>query len=313
MTALLTMSVVVEPDRQRLARLVGEAVRALGGNLFTIAPRLEGLMAAVRGSCERIQGMVNVSLCLEGRELVARCGSQRMGLCRLLELPCDNDLDRLAQALQRASEVADPSLLLARNRAIGDELERAKERAARELAELERDLEQKKVELLESLRRAETDGLTGLLNRAAYDRRLYESVARASRQGEPLTLALLDLDYFKQINDTHGHQYGDDYLRRMAGVMRANTRADVDHLCRYGGDEFAIIIHAPLVIAERVAQQVLQAMAGQVSIGVAQLAPGEGADDLVMRADGALYQAKRRGRGRVSSAAPPIIGLECAV
>jgi len=123
-------------------------------------------------------------------------------------------------------------------------------------------------------------------------------VRRALRQDEPLTLLLLDLDHFKEINDRHGHQYGDAYLKRMAEAMRSAVRDDVDQCCRIGGDEFAILLYAGEGVAERVARRVLEAMDGRVSIGIAGLREGDTEERLVARADAALYEAKRRGRGQ---------------
>jgi len=109
---------------------------------------------------------------------------------------------------------------------------------------------------------------------------------------------LLDLDYFKRVNDTHGHQYGDKYLKKMADAMRASVREHVDHACRMGGDEFAIILYSDMPIAKRVAYKILGMMDNTVSIGIAQLHGGESIESLIGRADAVLYKAKHCGRGQ---------------
>ncbi len=300
MTVLLETTPVAEPERQRLARLALEAVEALGGSPFAAVEPLEEALRRLREN--EIAGEPGrhpqVRLELEGEEVALRAGGWRARLARLGQPPDAEEVERLRRRLRQQSERCDAELLRRRNEAIQAELEAARARAEAELAALQADLEHKRMELKESIRRAETDALTGLYNRAAYDLRLERAVKRCARQGEPLTLMLLDLDRFKEVNDTHGHQYGDRYLQRMADAMRAAVRTEVDHPCRMGGDEFAIILFAPPAVAERVAQDVLQAMDGRVSIGIAPLLPGDTPERLVARADTALYEAKRRGRGR---------------
>ena len=302
MTVLLETTPLVEPERQRLARLALEAVEALGGSPFAAVAPLEEALRRLREDDARGEGAPRVRLELDGGEIALHAGGVRVPLATVPGAPEAGEVERLRRRLRQESEQCDAELLRRRNEAIQADLEAARARAEAELAALHADLERKKAELKESIRRAETDALTGLYNRAAYDLRLERAVRRAARQGEPLTLMLLDLDRFKEINDTHGHQYGDEYLRRMADAMRAAVRADVDHVCRMGGDEFAIILFAPPAVGERVARDVLRAMDGRVSIGIAPLLPGDTPERLVARADAALYEAKRRGRGRAVTA-----------
>ena len=169
-------------------------------------------------------------------------------------------------------------------------------------------------------RRATRDSLTGLLNRAGFRRRLAEEAARADRTGSPLSLALLDLDHFKRINDAHGHPAGDRALVEVAARLRAVSRPD-DHVARLGGEEFAWLLPASggedaLRAAER-AREAVAAMALDglgaltVSIGVCELAPGGGGDvdDLYRVADAALYRAKADGRDRCRLGARPRLTL----
>ncbi|HEY4163227.1 MAG TPA: diguanylate cyclase [Dongiaceae bacterium] len=165
-----------------------------------------------------------------------------------------------------------------------------------------------------------TDGLTGIANRRRFDEVLAREWGRARRAGEPLALALLDVDWFKKYNDHYGHQSGDDCLRAVARVLQANIRRSVDLVARYGGEEFAIIAPATgEASARRIASTIAQALAEaglphatsafgvvSVSIGVAVLVPTAvmTSETLVTQADAALYQAKERGRNRVVVAEP---------
>jgi len=164
-----------------------------------------------------------------------------------------------------------------------------------------------------------TDALTGVYNRRYMDRRLVEEIARARRQAYRLSCMYIDVDYFKQVNDTWGHQAGDDVLREVAARIKAELRMS-DALGRFGGEEFVVLlIDADLDSACMVAQRIRAGVADQlfmladghmlsvsVSIGVATLDdferdhPIEGvAQQLVAQADQALYAAKENGRNRV--------------
>jgi diguanylate cyclase (GGDEF)-like protein len=148
---------------------------------------------------------------------------------------------------------------------------------------------------------AASDPLTGLPNRRRWDEEAARMVARAERTGEPLTIALLDLDRFKGYNDAHGHQAGDRLLKTAAAAWRDQLRAG-DLLARWGGEEFAVAL--PGATAEQ-AVPVLERLRaatpdGQTaSAGVASFTPGASLAELVERADRALYGAKAGGRDRL--------------
>lgn len=157
--------------------------------------------------------------------------------------------------------------------------------------------------LLEEVGRlAHTDPLTGLANRRVLEDALTREIARSVRTGEPVSLVLFDIDHFKRVNDTLGHQQGDQVLRNVASALAEACR-DADLLARYGGEEFAVLLPA---CAPREAYQVAQrlraaaASAGvTVSAGVAALpSHASDADELLRKADDALYSAKRTGRDR---------------
>jgi diguanylate cyclase (GGDEF)-like protein len=173
------------------------------------------------------------------------------------------------------------------------------------------------IELTEQLQlMATTDALTGLPNRRSLMAGMELEVARAERSGRPLALALLDIDRFKAINDTHGHPAGDGVLQAVADELRKITRAG-DLLGRFGGEEFAIVmpetdLRQARWACERLRKGVSKRImhypngtSGHVTIssGVALLAGDEGCDHLISRADGALYQAKEDGRDLVRLAA----------
>ena len=152
------------------------------------------------------------------------------------------------------------------------------------------------------------DALTGLSNRRAILTQLGGMVSGARRHGHPLSIAVLDLDHFKAINDTHGHKTGDDVLVAAVHAMGTHMRAE-DQLGRLGGEEFLVLLpdtdgDAATHMAERVRAEVASAPSPvpvTVSIGLATWA-GETAEEFLQRADEALYAAKEAGRDRVMAA-----------
>jgi diguanylate cyclase (GGDEF)-like protein len=164
--------------------------------------------------------------------------------------------------------------------------------------------------------KAQFDGLTTLYNREHFDERLAEELLRHQRYAQPLSLLLLDLDHFKRINDTYGHQTGDQVLREMSKILRETVRA-TDYVARYGGEEFVIILpHTEepqaWVLAERLRLKIAKMrfrhenrfFNATSSIGIATLRPGSlnAHQDLVQDADRALYLAKANGRNMVIAA-----------
>jgi diguanylate cyclase (GGDEF)-like protein len=160
---------------------------------------------------------------------------------------------------------------------------------------------------------ARTDALTGLPNRRCFLESLRRDIARAERSGLPITLMSLDLDHFKTINDRHGHAAGDTALRDTAQVLAAQVRSG-DIAARIGGEEFALAclnigIDETLILAERLRSAVEdlavrydgQPLPITVSIGVAERAADEDVEELLRKADLALYVAKQQGRNRVCS------------
>ena len=304
MQTLLSLTIIVEPDRQRLVRFALDAVEALGANPFSATRRLDTLLPQLRDDGLRAHSPIEANLVLDELSLRLAWGERQEALAVLTQPAAPGVVAALATRLKNASELADSTLLKRRNEQISADLENARERARAEMEQLERLLETKKAELQQSIRASQTDSLTGLYNRGGYDTRLHEALLRCRRQGEPLCLMLFDLDKFKEINDTLGHQAGDEFLKRMAGALRASIREHVDHPCRMGGDEFAIVLFSDLTIAERAADKVIGSMDGKVSVGIARLRDSDTVESLIARADGVLYAAKRGGRGRFVSDPP---------
>jgi diguanylate cyclase (GGDEF)-like protein len=151
---------------------------------------------------------------------------------------------------------------------------------------------------------ARTDDLTGLLNRRAWEEQLPREMARARRHSDPLCVAMLDLDFFKNYNDERGHQAGDRLLKQSAAAWVNELRAS-DTLARYGGEEFTVALPGcNLSNAKDIVERLRAAMpSGQtVSAGVACWNGRESAEELVGRADAALYEAKRNGRDQLVTA-----------
>ena len=163
--------------------------------------------------------------------------------------------------------------------------------------------------------RAQVDGLTGLWNRTYFDRRLLQECSEAQRHGRSVSLVMCDVDGFKRLNDERGHPFGDMVLERLSRILQGGRGSDV--ACRYGGEEFGIILPNTLGteavdVAERyrvaIEAETWPGPAGRVitaSFGVSDLsllAGSQGSDDLVASADAALYRAKMNGRNRIEVA-----------
>lgn len=159
-----------------------------------------------------------------------------------------------------------------------------------------------------------TDALTGLLNRYGLHRALQRELAEARRYERPLSCLLLDVDFFKEVNDTYGHAAGDTALSQAARVITESLRGS-DVVCRYGGEEFLVLApetgaEGALALAEKIRLAFTSRLFGEggrvfpltLSVGVAQLDPLESGNDMIARADEALYHAKQTGRDRAEAA-----------
>lgn len=187
-------------------------------------------------------------------------------------------------------------------------------KTARRILDLERSLQRS---LGEIKRLSLTDALTGAFNRRYLDDRLLQELKRAYRYERPLSIAMLDLDHFKAVNDRYGHQAGDAVLRICASQVRESIRGEVDWLARYGGEEFIVVLpetdlNGALIVAERLRKMISGLVISEegheirvtASIGVVSHTPSEqnlavNAEQLVHIADTCLYRAKQNGRNQV--------------
>jgi diguanylate cyclase len=181
--------------------------------------------------------------------------------------------------------------------------------SADKIETLERNLES-------ALRDATMDGLTGVANRKSFDAAMRKLAGEAMNSGDELALLMIDIDHFKSVNDTWGHQVGDAVLRHLAKTLQKSVRGE-DHVARYGGEEFAVILpRANATSAGTVGENIRHALTREplwldvsppmnsitVSIGVSCYEPGDPLAEWVGRSDAALYRAKREGRNCVQYA-----------
>ena len=207
------------------------------------------------------------------------------------------------------SIVSDTKDMLVRNRTLEQELDKS----SHVMEELQRDLENVR-------REAMTDGLTNLANRKAFDNELRRVAEEATVTEGTFALLMVDIDYFKSFNDNYGHQVGDQVLRLVARTLTDGVKGR-DVAARYGGEEFAIILpDTGLQAAVTVGNALRKAVATKdvvnrntgdklgritMSVGCAEFTPGENLQDLIERADAALYTAKHNGRNQVAAAPTP--------
>ena len=301
---ILKQNLAIEPDLQSFVDFVLRSVNKLGGNAFAASIALLGLLEKLRQDRAGLGRPITVKLVLQERHLFAQWGqSELFKIVSLNEMPLPELVEELRAVLENSVALVDPEILLQRNVDMMRHFDESRANAERELELLQQSLKRRQSELLETMRQAETDALTGLLNRRAFDVKLKQIFLHTIRQKDsPFSLLFFDLDFFKDINDEFGHQFGDAYLNKMAGVLREIIRENVDFAFRIGGDEFAVVIFADYPHACGKAKQVLEMMEGKVSIGISSVNRST-SDELVLeefirRADNALYEAKRRGRGR---------------
>jgi len=155
-----------------------------------------------------------------------------------------------------------------------------------------------------------TDSLTGIPNRKKFEEELDNEIARSNRYGHPISLAIFDSDYFKNINDTYGHKTGDKVLQGISHLVKNNIR-EIDFFARWGGDEFAIIFPDLMLSQAMIAIDKLRTLINQLqvtkdlfitcSFGLTQYRQGDTIEDLFQRADESLYRAKKLGRNRIEN------------
>lgn len=188
----------------------------------------------------------------------------------------------------------------------------AKDQALAKLEQLHLEIEKKQTELIEMnailVELSVTDKLTGLKNRRFFQEKLEDQISLYNNTGEVFSLLILDIDHFKKVNDTYGHQVGDEVLVQLAQVLTMQKR-ETDIVARYGGEEFVVIlpntaIEESKIIAEQLRQSVefSQWKIGNItlSIGIATFTTEDSASTILQKADQALYASKANGRNRVT-------------
>jgi len=270
--------------QERLRDSMKEAKQKLKQLIATFIDRVGDISSSTGLYQERIQGY---SERIAQAEDISELGAVIDGLT--------TDMSAMREAMQQSHA----DLIQARSHV---------EEADRRIHELEKELEE-----VSALVRV--DQLTGALNRRGLDEAFARETARAERLSAPLSVALMDIDHFKRLNDTYGHQAGDDALVHLSRVVRKLLRP-TDALARYGGEEFLILLpNTELAEADKVLQRVQRGLTKEFflyanqrvlitfSAGVTQHLAGEARDVLVARADAAMYRAKTQGRNRVECAA----------
>lgn len=270
-------------DRFIGSRRETEAVRAAGESIQAALGRLMSLVESHGDGTSRY-----------GEALQDFSGRLESGL----------GIDQLRTLL--GTIVAETRAMLDQNETLQTQLSTSSE----ELAELRRNLDDVR-------REAITDSLTNLFNRKHFDSELRGAATAAMETGRPLSLLMVDIDFFKRFNDQHGHTVGDHVLALVARTL-TDCIGEKDVAARYGGEEFAIILsERPAGEAVTVAERIRETVASKkvvnrsrnqtlgtitLSVGVAEFMPGEPLATLIHRADEALYAAKRGGRNRVGVA-----------
>ncbi|MNP19560.1 Response regulator PleD [compost metagenome] len=187
-----------------------------------------------------------------------------------------------------------------------------KDQALVKLEQLHEEIEQKQEELIalnaNLLELSVTDKLTGLKNRRFFQEKLEDQIILYRKVDKPFSVFILDIDHFKKVNDTWGHQTGDDVLERLAKILQAFSRKG-DIVARYGGEEFVLILpDIDIVEARAIAERLRMAVAGStwktgnitISIGIATFTPTDSDSTILKKADQALYVSKENGRNRVT-------------
>jgi diguanylate cyclase len=239
-----------------------------------------------------------------------------LGVTASYDASLSSATEKLATAASREQVMAVVETLVKATREMRDTSKALEARltlSKTEISSLQQSLEAIRAESL-------TDPLTGLGNRKYFDRSIETAVANAHTRGEPLSLLMFDIDYFKSFNDSYGHLTGDQVLR-LVGLSLKQSIKGQDITARYGGEEFAVVLpntalRQALTVADHIRRAVMSKelkkkstgeILGRVtiSVGVSMLKAGEDTDSLIERADACLYAAKRAGRNRVICEADP--------
>lgn len=267
--------------------------------------RIDKVGARVIGEIDDVMTVLSDALGMTGAYDASLSGATE----QLSSAKSREQIKTIAEALLRST-----GEMRETNKALEDRLTLSKN----EISNLQQSLEAIRAESL-------TDPLTGLGNRKYFDRMIGIAVQSALASGEPLSLLLLDIDYFKSFNDSYGHLTGDQVLR-LVGLSLKQTIKGQDITARYGGEEFAVVLpntslRQALTVADHIrravmAKELKKKSTGEIlgrvtiSVGVSMLKQGDDTDSLIERADACLYAAKRNGRNRVICEVDPEYAVE---
>ena len=280
---------LVERDWAGLQRFVGDHRKA---EAMLVAETVAGLREAARSF---IRAMTRLRLVGDSADLGVRTQIDRLRVAATAASPLE-----LKRGVLAAADALDVAV----------EARRSEEEAvAADLAAQVKDLSQ---QLGQALKESGIDALTRLPNRKTFDSAIADAVEVGAVTREPICLVMLDLDDFKLINDTHGHAAGDEVLKGVADAMSRVILRQRDLVARYAGDEFCVLLRdCNPSTAGQLAGRVVEALRGLVferngvrfsvraSFGIASLVPGDTVGSLLERADAALYEGKRAGKGAV--------------
>jgi diguanylate cyclase (GGDEF)-like protein len=305
MKEIFKIDLFTEPDFQRFNNFLIKAAVFLDKDPVSAAISIPKLTKSIRSKFESTGNPVATSVFLEDNSLFVKWSDQKKLLLKLNKIPDDNTISEITQHFRDKIENASPELLRIQNQKIKKNLEAAKQKAEAEINDIEKQLNVRKKELEKYMIKAETDSLTGLLNRRAFNQHLSAALKDLKTKNKVFCLLYLDLDFFKTINDTYGHSFGDKILKGMSMNMLNCIREKTDYAFRIGGDEFAIILFSDENIAARAAQKILNGIEHGISIGFTLADKNDTPEIIAQRADMALYFSKDQGRSIVTVAHKP--------
>lgn len=309
-----------DPDWDTLDQLIGQIIEVISDQLVAEKRQFEGYLAALNEKLERITKLVEqdsdtlqamhdlnteFNLSLQDQMTEARRQIDEQTRIDALKDTLLSSLDRITQRLEEHQTAQMAQL---------NSLQSSRADMANQVAELEKENVSLMAALQKERQLSQRDALTQLPNRQAFQTRLDEEISRARRYQQSLSLAILDIDFFKRINDDFGHLVGDKVLRMVAKEMKRVSR-ESDFIARFGGEEFIMIL--PQTTQEQ-AYLAVDKMRAHIddcpfnfqnrpvpvtfSAGVAERVENESIEDWLQRADDALYQSKGGGRNKVTAA-----------
>jgi len=277
------------PDMQKVESLYNEFLKAK-----EVDERIDAVSELMSRNIDSVQDII---------QNASESANSYRGSLQKASTSLGGELDPNALKILTSKLLAETKQMQATNK----ELEKRLEVSRDDVELLQNDLE-------EVRRESMTDSLTKIYNRKCFDQQINKRIMESQANATPLCLIILDIDHFKNFNDSYGHQTGDQVLRLVAMILSANTKGK-DMAARYGGEEFAIILpEIGLKDASNLAETMRKAIHAKelvkrstneklgritASFGVAMLASADNATSLIERADRALYAAKRSGRNRV--------------